>query len=607
MKTFVINLERRQDRKENINKIFPKNFEYEFFKATDGKYLKGTNDIYNIFLGNDFNWRRGVIGCALSHYNIWKKLLDDTSSDYYCIFEDDISLSKNFEDSYEKTKIFLNSNNNIDILFLGYHMFKHIRPKYKDIYDVEKDIIFEKYKENLYIGGFFSYFITKSGAKKLLDYINVNGIKHGIDYLIKIHDDLNIYETRPHIVKSDWVDTVISKVDSDIQKDFDKIVFDNTDLYKYVEINGRKYKYYQGLDAFNNDIRHIPNKNILQLEEFAQKDPECLAFNSLGYFKNKVDKISTSPWIDSNNGIYVKIYSKIRVKMLCNWCSSFQLCKEWNHMTKGDYIWNNIEITWTDINIDYYVVINKPMNNEYYNPQKTIIFQMEPWCYSNKQNWGVKTWGEWAKPDPKKFLHIHSHDKYLNVAMWQLNATYKQLKSDKIVKNNNNIISSIVSPKYFDPGHIKRVDFLKYIEQKDDPLVQVYIYGKDNVHNFKNYKGQIPDDNKDLGITPYKYYFMCENNSEKNYITEKLWEPILTESLCFYWGCPNADEYIDSQAFITLKLDNNEDFEKSFQIIRNSILNNLWEERLQIIQKEKEKILEDYSFFPLLEKIIKEF
>ena len=30
-----------------------------------------------------------------------------------------------------------------------------------------------------------------------------------------------------------------------------------------------------------------------------------------------------------------------------------------------------------------------------------------------------------------------------------------------------------------------------------------------------------------------------ENNIEHNYVTEKFWEPILSECLVFYYGCPN--------------------------------------------------------------------
>ena len=226
---------------------------------------------------------------------------------------------------------------------------------------------------------------------------------------------------------------------------------------------------------------------------------------------------------------------------------------------------------------------------------------MEPWCGNQEQTWGVKTWGEWSNPDESKFLQIRNHKNYLNNCFWQLSLTYNDLKNIRI--NKTKLFSTICSSKYFDPGHIKRIDFLKYIESKNDPIVEIDIYNHDNFHDFKSYKGPHPLNNKEYGILPYKYYYMPENNEESNFITEKIWEPLLTETLCFYWGCPNISQYIDPRAYIVLDLN---DFEKSFNIIKNAIIGNEWEKRIEIIRMEKQKVLEYFNFFPTLERIIKQ-
>ena len=368
MKNIVINLKRRSDRKENIKKLFSdKNIEYSFFEAIDGKELKGTLELYKLFLNNDFNWRKGVIGCALSHHKLWTNLLEDDIHDNYCIFEDDIILSNNFsQESLNKCEKFINENK-VDVLFLGYHMIKNLREKNKDIYNSDKELSFHKYNSKLYIGGFFGYIISKNGAKKMERYISENGIKHGIDYLIKIIKDLNVYECQPFLVNSDWVDNINSDVDSDIQKDYNSLKINTYDLFKIVELGGNKYKFYQGLDSSGNDIKRVNGKSILEIEYIADNIKECVGFNTLGFLKNKINKIDTSPWFNPiNDGVYVKIQKEnknIRVKMLCNWCSSSQLCHEWNHMSKGNFKWNDIEITDSNDNIDYFVIINKPLNN----------------------------------------------------------------------------------------------------------------------------------------------------------------------------------------------------------------------------------------------------
>ena len=48
-----------------------------------------------LFDGNDFGNRAGVIGCALTHLKLWNELVADETNNYYLIFEDDITLTKN--------------------------------------------------------------------------------------------------------------------------------------------------------------------------------------------------------------------------------------------------------------------------------------------------------------------------------------------------------------------------------------------------------------------------------------------------------------------------------------------------------------------------------
>jgi len=186
-----------------------------------------------------------------------------------------------------------------------------------------------------------------------------------------------------------------------------------------------------------------------------------------------------------------------------------------------------------------------------------------------------------------------------NNAFWQLEMNYNQIKELEYEKKVDKI-SSICSSKYFDEGHIARIDFLKFLEEKGD--VPLDIFNQDNNHNFKNYRGPLTQyKDKSKGYVPYKYYFMVENNYEENFITEKIWEPILCETLVFYYGCPNVKDYIDERAYVQLDMN---DFEKSYQIIKTAIEEDWWSQRIDIIRKEKKKILNELSFFPTIEKII---
>lgn len=664
-RTLCINLLKRPDRKAKMTELFNKNkiTNYEFYEAVDGLKLAPSEYIKNLFVCHDHGYRKGFIGCALSHYNIWKELSKDTVHDFYLIFEDDLRFCDNYITKLEQ--VFQKMDTKIhEMIYLGYCMEPSDRLLYSGD---ENNVTLEYLNRNIYVGGFYNYIITKTAALKILKYINVYGIKHGIDYVVKLVPDLCMFETHPLFIFSDWVRSLDG--DSNIQNNFDCFNFD------------MNYTYYHGLDSGGNDITFVDRKSIPELKKLCESTPNCIGFNTLGFLKRHVNELGPSPYFGPDDGLYVynerafefypgldspgndidsvwekpikdlmvlagnnpncvgfnslgflkhtieklqplsnsnsetdglyihKFHNlkrfKIRVKMICNWKSSQQLCEEFEHMTKGDCRWNKLQITWEDTNIDYYVILNKPMDeynihNNYYEPSRTIVFQLEPWCPNPEQNWGVKTWGEWAEPSPEKFNHVRTHKTHINAAFWLLKATYNELKNNPIIKQKNKI-SSICSSKYFDPGHIKRINFLKFVESKQDPTVMIDIYNYDNIHNFKNYMGPHPPNFKDVGIIPYKYYFMAENNQEKNFITEKIWESLLTDTLCFYWGCPNIADWIDPRAYVWLDLD---DFETSFNIMKHALENDLWSKRIAIIREEKQKVLEYYGLFPTIERII---
>ena len=620
----IVNLERRKDRKDNMTDLLKnlniENEQYEFITAVDGNSLKPTQELYNLFKGNDFGSRKGVIGCALSHYQLWKQLLNDKNHSFYLIMEDDIEFCDDFKNKMENLMPNFVSN---EILYLGYHMFKKNRDKVRNIYDISREITnVISLDKTLYIGGTFSYSINKKGAKILIDYIENNGIKHGIDYVMKIIPLLNSFECQPHLTFSEWNENG-QNVDSDIQNIYDGLDFTNIKKNLYSENIEEYFVFIPNLDQNGNDL-YYHKKSLNELKIIALQDDKCIGFNTLGFFKNKIDRLQSSGYFKEGDGIYIKksVYEDylnkkqidseinmidkdcIRIKMLCNWSSSEQVCKEWSYMCETDFKWKNYQIVWTDVKeeIDYYVIINYCSKDAYYDPKRTIVFQMEPWVYDTSKPWGVKTWGKWAEPNPNDFLAVRGRKTEChNNAFWQLGLTLNELQNSKLLeKTKGSTISTICSSKYFDEGHIARIDLLKFLEEKGD--VKLDIYNQDNKLGFKNYIGPVNlYTDKHNGIKSYKYYFMMENNFERNFITEKIWEPILCEALVFYYGCPNVSDYIDPRAFVLLDIT---DFEKSYQIIKQAIEEDWWSQRIDIIRQEKHKILNELAFFPTIDKII---
>lgn len=286
---------------------------------------------------------------------------------------------------------------------------------------------------------------------------------------------------------------------------------------------------------------------------------------------------------------------EIKIRLISNWCDNDELRELWNRMTpNNDYKWNNIKmIPWSDNSKeDYQIIINAPKSND---PppilSKSIVFYMEPRTYVTPP---PKYDDE--NPESNEILYIFGKlNNGRNNIEWHLSKTYRQLLNDPIVKTKT--LSSITSGNKCYKGHQLRSEFLAYIDKNFDNFD---LYGKHQLP-LKSYRTSLPYYAKDDGLMPYKYTFSSENIDEKDYFTEKIVDAILSECLCFYWGCPNIGDYINSEAYIAIDIANPND---AIQVMKNAIDNNEWEKRIDIIRKEKIKILNELQFFPTLENIL---
>jgi hypothetical protein len=256
--------------------------------------------------------------------------------------------------------------------------------------------------------------------------------------------------------------------------------------------------------------------------------------------------------------------------------------KSWEKMSKdGKGRWGSIQLVDGEMETDFDVIINKtslPVRND----GKAIFIQMEP-------NWPIQD---------GKYMKILEHRSTHNNIEWHLSRTYQELCGMIVPKTEGGVVSTILSEKYNDPGHIKRIDFVKFIERMNGPTFHVF---GNNKWDYKNYKGGLPYHSKDAGIFPYKYTFNVENHSVPNYFTEKLVDGILGECLVFYSGCYNIREYINPDAYVYLELI---DFKKDMETIERAIKEDWWSKRIDVIRAEKKRILNELQFFPRIEGII---
>ncbi len=280
--------------------------------------------------------------------------------------------------------------------------------------------------------------------------------------------------------------------------------------------------------------------------------------------------------------------ARCRVKLVGDWGSSAELRAAFLRQAKGDGRWVEVELTTAD-DADYFALFNRPgPHADGFVPEQTIVFPMEP-------PHAVVQWGEWAAPDPRRFVQIRSHDRFPNCGEWHLGRSWSELHAGVVPKSRG--LSAVVSSKFQDPGQALRIAFLRWLEAHGAKLD---IYGYDNVHGFRGYRGSLPPRDKSGGLFPYRYTVAVENSAHPNYYTEKLLDALLAECLPFYWGCPNLEDHIDPRAFIRLPL---EDLDASRRIVEEAMANDEWSRRIDVIRHEKARILDELQLLPTLARV----
>lgn len=224
----IINLKRREDRKKAMIEQFERenisNDNYEFIEAVDGNELKETEELRLLFRGNNFNYRKGIIGCALSHLKIYNNLVNDVNNEYYVVLEDDVDLLENFRETLNKiTCEFVNqkiehlalalslSNNEHDVTYNVNNS--------NDIYFIEKDV----YKLwNIT----FAYIISKNAAQRILNFVNNCSIKCACDNPQAYGEVIKYHYPNKFIVKHPMIEIV----GSDIDTNYNCLQFTNTKI-----------------------------------------------------------------------------------------------------------------------------------------------------------------------------------------------------------------------------------------------------------------------------------------------------------------------------------------------------------------------------------------
>jgi GR25 family glycosyltransferase involved in LPS biosynthesis len=186
---WTISLDRRADRWAKLLKAHPElEGQMNRLPGIDGRELTLTENLGRFFARNDFQWKKSVAGCALSHILLWAQLVcEHPSVNSYLILEDDVRFAHNYREMWDKASACIPED--ADLLLLG-GVLPNNMPAFAHNH-LPVNAKWATIKPNgLFTGGVvmpffhfcaYSYVLTRAGARKLLDALSLKGVNTSID------------------------------------------------------------------------------------------------------------------------------------------------------------------------------------------------------------------------------------------------------------------------------------------------------------------------------------------------------------------------------------------------------------------------------------------
>ena len=157
-------------------------------------------------------------------------------------------------------------------------------------------------------------------------------------------------------------------------------------------------------------------------------------------------------------------------------------------------------------------------------------------------------------------------------------------KENQKISEKNKLISIIYSFKKSYEGHQLRHQIAENINGID-------LYGNGS---------PTPIDFKEQGLSNYMFSVIIENISAEGYFTEKLIDSFLTGTIPIYWGCPNIDNFFDTDGMIIFKT-----FDE-FKDIMDNLNVDLYSKKIEALYKnfnlaKKYEVTEDWIYKNIIE------
>ena len=338
--TYVISLERRQDRRKHfVEKNKNKVLSWSFYDAYDAKGLELTyNDLKRMGFDTNQTWKDpmdeqhlsvGGVGCFISHFRLWEICIKLNCP--IMILEDDVII----EDEFNYQNIIDLINDGYNLIYPGYAEMGSAKPVEGRIELVIPD----------YPYWASSYIITPDSAKILVN----DEIKHNIipvdEYITNKLSELNPIAYKNNIIHQLPKD---GKSDIDPRWGQNRSYFQDFNVHSYNNVNSVQSLaefvqnlpdndvviYYEDESKFKKYVENEIARKLLYVKSDIIKKDDIFLLNQIQTNVLGIDKIELMPNLmggkdDFKSDMYVARVSKIKQNL-------------------------NYQVNWTDTEYDWY-------------------------------------------------------------------------------------------------------------------------------------------------------------------------------------------------------------------------------------------------------------
>jgi len=304
----------------------------------------------------------------------------------------------------------------------------------------------------------------------------------------------------------------------------------------------------------------------------------------------------------------------IKIKLECWWTNPPSLNNRMIRQFVSDYDLKNF--SFVNENPDYTIVFGRTDWDKIETPkEKTFYFSQEPLWSPNQPKDNIHNYcskifvsDKRDYPDTDEYIETllpmfyggSGESDYREEWDWSLKMKDKEYFKNKIIsiivrRDGSEHYYQLSNPETSKINYSNRTTLATKLSEND----KIDVFGLYWINNGRNIKGDVW--NKHVGLDDYFFSVACENSIQKNYVSEKFWDAILTETIPIYLGCSNITDYIPSDCFINL---NGMNMEEMIKTIDDVIYNHLDYHNLYIdkVKKLKQDFFKNPTF-NLWEKI----